>query len=58
MNSRYSLGRSLQLFGLFLLPFGIASQLLEKVTLGQSMAIAIVGALIFYAGFLLQPHRR
>ena len=55
MNARYSLGRSLQLVGLFLLPFGIASQLLEKMTLGQSMAVALVGAAVFYLGFLVQP---
>lgn len=57
MNARYSVGRVLQLVGLILLPFGIASQLLDKVTLGQSMGIAIGGGLVFYVGILIQPHR-
>ena len=55
MNARYAWGRSLQLVGLFLLPFGIASQLMEKMTLGQSMGLAVIGGLIFYTGYLLQP---
>lgn len=55
MNARYSISRVLQMIGLFLLPFGIASQLLEKVSLGESMGIAAVGCLIFYIGYVLQP---
>jgi hypothetical protein len=52
---RYRLARFLQLLGLLILPFGIASELMDKVGLGQSMLIAAGGALVFYAGYLLQP---
>ena len=52
--TRYGLSRSLQMVGLFVLPFGIASELMNKVTLGQSMAIAGLGAILFYAGYVLQ----
>jgi hypothetical protein len=41
---------------LLVLPFGIASELLEKVGLGQSLLIAGGGALLFYAGYVVQ-HR-
>ncbi len=54
--SRYALGRTLQLIGLFILPFGIASELAAKVGLGQSLLIAGGGALVFYVGYLVQ-HR-
>jgi hypothetical protein len=53
--SRYALGRSLQVLGLIVLPFGIASELVGKVSLGQSLLIAGAGILIFYVGVLLQP---
>jgi hypothetical protein len=46
----------LQFLGLLILPFGIASELVEKVGLGQSLLIAAGGMLVFYAGYLLQ-HR-
>jgi hypothetical protein len=55
MNS-YRVGRFLQLLGLLILPFAIASELMEKVGLGQSMLIAAGGALIFYTGYVIQ-HR-
>jgi len=54
--SKRQIGRALQFLGLLILPFAIASELVEKVGLGQSMLIAAVGALVFYVGFLLQ-HR-
>jgi hypothetical protein len=41
---------------MIILPFGIASELMEKVTLGQSMLIAAGGTLVFYVGYVLQ-HR-
>jgi hypothetical protein len=50
----YRVGRFLQLLGLLILPFGIASELMGKVGLGQSMLIALVGAGVFYAGFVVQ----
>jgi hypothetical protein len=53
---RYRIGRALQLLGLLILPVGIASELVGKVGLGQSMLIAVAGAGVFYAGFLLQSH--
>lgn len=53
--SRYSFGRALQFLGLLILPFGIASELMEKVGLGQSLGIAAGGALVFYVGYLIQP---
>jgi len=51
---RYQLGRFLQLLGLLILPFGIASELMEKVGLGQSLLIAAGGAALFYVGYVLQ----
>ncbi len=53
---RYRLGRLLQLVGLFVLPFAIASQLMDKVGLGQSLLIAAAGAAVFYVGVQVQ-HR-
>jgi hypothetical protein len=53
---RYYLGRFLQLVGLLILPFGIASELMGEVGLGQSLLIAAFGAGVFYVGFLVQ-HR-
>lgn len=53
---RYKFGRLLQAIGLCILPFGIASELMEKVGLGQSLLIAAGGALVFYVGYLIQPH--
>jgi hypothetical protein len=54
--TRQRLGRALQFLGLLILPFGIASELVEKVGLGQSMLIAAGGAAVFYVGYVLQ-HR-
>ena len=53
---RYRLGRLLQFFGLLILPFGIASELVGRVGLGQSLLIAGAGTLVFYVGYLIQ-HR-
>lgn len=53
---RYRIGRLLQLLGLLILPFAIASELMEKVGLGQSLLIAAAGAVLFYVGVRLQ-HR-
>ena len=52
--SRYRIGRLLQVLGMIVLPFGIASELVGKVGLGQSMFIAAGGTLIFYIGYLVQ----
>ncbi len=53
--SRYTLGRTLQLIGLMILPFGIASELMNAVGLGKSMLISAGGCLVFYIGYLMQP---
>jgi hypothetical protein len=46
----------MQTLGLLVLPFGIVSELLNKVSLGQSLLIATAGIGLFYLGFLIQPH--
>ena len=51
---RYRVGRLLQFVGLLILPFGIASELVGRVGLGQSLLIAGAGALVFYAGYVIQ----
>jgi hypothetical protein len=53
--SRYTLARALQFLGLLILPFGIASELVGKVGLGQSLLIAGGGMAVFYVGYQLQP---
>ena len=55
--TRYGLGRMFQFIGLLILPFGIASELVSAVGLGQSMLIAAAGALLFYIGYVIQ-HRQ
>jgi hypothetical protein len=50
----YRVGRLIQFVGLLILPFGIASELVGKVGLGQSLLIAAGGALLFYAGYVTQ----
>jgi hypothetical protein len=54
MGGRYALGRSLQFLGLLILPFGIASELVGRVGLGQSLLIAAGGVLLFYVGLGIQ----
>ena len=54
--TRYSLGRLLQFVGMLILPFGIASELVGEVGLGQSLMIAAGGMAVFYTGYLIQ-HR-
>ncbi len=52
--TRYRIGRCLQLLGMIILPFGIASELVGKVGLGQSLLIAAGGMLVFYVGYVIQ----
>ena len=52
---RYGLGRALQMIGMLILPFAIVSELLNKVSLGQSLMIAAGGAVVFYLGVVIQP---
>jgi hypothetical protein len=54
MPSTRAIGRTLQFVGLLILPFGIASELVGKVGLGQSLLIAGGGVVLFYAGVALQ----
>ncbi|MFO0909277.1 MAG: hypothetical protein U0794_13155 [Isosphaeraceae bacterium] len=58
MTGTYRLGRALQFLGLLILPFAIASELMEKVGLGQSMLIAAGGAVVFLVGVSLQNQGR
>jgi hypothetical protein len=51
---RHAFARLLQLLGLLILPFGIASELMGKVGLGQSLMIAAGGTFLFYIGYVLQ----
>jgi len=55
--NKYALARSLQLLGLIVAPLGIAAELNDQVSLGGSLVIAAVGALIFFIGHSLQPRR-
>ncbi len=52
----YRVGRLLQFLGLLILPFGIASELVGRVGLGQSLLVAAGGALVFYVGYVVQNH--
>jgi hypothetical protein len=51
---RYRIGRLLQVTGMMILPFGIASELVGKVGLAQSLLIAAGGMLVFYVGYVIQ----
>lgn len=53
--SKNPYARSLQLLGLIIAPSGIMLELNDKVSLGQSLVIATIGIVIFYAGYSLQP---
>jgi hypothetical protein len=52
---RYTIGRLLQFAGLVILPIAIVSELDGQVGLGRSLLMAAGGALVFYAGWLIQP---
>lgn len=56
--TRYSLGRSLQVLGMLILPFSVVSEVVGEVGLGKSMLISAGGALIFYTGHVLQSRAR
>ena len=51
--SRHRIGRLLQVLGMLILPFGIASELVERLG-RQSMLIAAGGTLVFYTGYVIQ----
>ena len=50
----YRIGRFFQVLGMIVLPFGIASELMGKVGLGQSMLDRGGGNSIFYIGYVIQ----
>lgn len=50
----YRLGRFIQLAGLFILPQAIVLELLNRVTLGQSLLIAVAGFGVFLLGVGVQ----
>jgi hypothetical protein len=54
----YSLGRFLQLMGLVILPFAIAGNVVEQVSLKESLTMSGVGILVFSLGWLLQQGAR
>ncbi len=53
---RRALGRTLQLVGLLVLPFGMATELVGRVGEGGLLLIAAAGGLVFYMGYVIQ-HR-
>lgn len=52
----YTLGRTLQMIGMMMLPIAIAGQVTnpEWMTLGRMLMLTGVGIVIFGAGYLLQ----
>lgn len=58
MSPSFLIGRGLQVLGLLILPFGIASELMNKVGLGQSLLIAGSGLAVFYLGVAIQNQGR
>lgn len=53
---RYRIGRACQLVGMVALPAAIAAELAHKVTLGQSILAATLGAALFLFGTRLLPN--
>lgn len=53
---RYRLGRFLQVLGMLILPAGVAGNLArpEQITVGTSLTVAVIGAMLFYAGWMIQ----
>lgn len=50
----YRLGRLLQLVGMIIVPQAIVLELLAKVSLGQSLLIAVAGTSVFIIGVGIQ----
>ena len=53
---RYKLGRFLQLLGMLIFPAGVAGNLArpEQITVGVSLTVAVIGGMVFYAGWMIQ----
>jgi hypothetical protein len=54
----YKLGRLLQFAGLVILPVAIAGDMAGKVEFKQSLALSVVGIVVFFTGWLLQQAAR
>jgi hypothetical protein len=54
----YKLGRFLQLLGLLILPVAIAGEVANKLELKHSLALSLVGMVVFSAGWLVQQGAR
>jgi hypothetical protein len=54
----HSVGRFLQLVGLIILPFAIAGNVVEQLSLKDSLTMSGVGILVFSLGWLLQQGAR
>jgi hypothetical protein len=52
----YKLGRVLQIIGLLLLPIAMAGNLVPDipVSLGNMLALTVLGVLVFFIGYRLQ----
>jgi hypothetical protein len=52
----YKVGRFLQVFGMIVVPVGIAGNMADpqRISLGLSLGIAACGMLIFTVGYMLQ----
>jgi hypothetical protein len=56
----YRLARALQMIGLLIVPVAVAGNAAEaagapfSLTLGESLVLATIGFVIFYAGYTLQ----
>jgi hypothetical protein len=49
------LGRTLQFIGLFVIvPAAIAGQILERLSIGEMLLLATLGAIVFFVGHNLQ----
>jgi hypothetical protein len=54
----HSVGRFLQLVGLIILPFAIAGNVVEQLSLKESLTMSGIGILVFSLGWLLQQGAR
>jgi hypothetical protein len=52
---RYRIGRLCQVAGMIAMPAAIAAELAQKLTLGQSLLVATLGAALFLFGTRLLP---
>ena len=55
---RYKLGRLLQFAALVILPIAIAGDMAGKVEFKHSLALSLIGIVVFFTGWLLQQGTR